>query len=97
MGLLESALAMPRQTWGGQYVHEDLPAMAAAYCYHIVRNHPFVDGNKRTGLYAGLIFMDMNESPVSADERELGDIVLSVACGTTSKEELAAFFRRNAA
>jgi death-on-curing protein len=45
-GLLDSALAMTSQAFGGQYGHPDLPAMAAAYLYHLVRNHPFVDGNK---------------------------------------------------
>ena len=49
-GLLESALAQPRATFGGDFVHDSLFAMAAAYLFHIVSNHPFVDGNKRTGL-----------------------------------------------
>jgi death-on-curing protein len=57
---LESAVAQPRATFGGQFLHEGLFAMAAAYLYHIVKNHPFVDGNKRTGLDAATTFLDLN-------------------------------------
>lgn len=53
-GLLESALAMPQASFDGQYLHADLFEMAAAYLYHIVQNHPFVDGNKRTGAASRL-------------------------------------------
>lgn len=59
-GLLESAVAMPAATFGGAFVHEDLFAMAAAYAFHIAENQPFVDGNKRAGLYAALAFLRMN-------------------------------------
>ncbi|HWB53142.1 MAG TPA: Fic family protein, partial [Tepidisphaeraceae bacterium] len=52
-GLLESALAMPQSQFGGEFLHPDLAAMAAAYLYHLVMNHPFVDGNKRTGSSRG--------------------------------------------
>ncbi len=47
--LLESAIAMPTQQFGGKYLHADIPAMAAAYAFHICMNHPFIDGNKRQG------------------------------------------------
>ncbi len=50
-GLLESAVAMPQAGFGEQYLHADVFEMAAAYLFHIVRNHPFVDGNKRTGAW----------------------------------------------
>lgn len=59
-GLLESAVAMPRQCFGGAYLHEDLFAMAAAYAFHIAENQPFVDGNKRTALASCLNFLDLN-------------------------------------
>jgi death-on-curing protein len=49
VGLLESAIAQPRQSFGGAYLHPGLEDMAAAYLFHIVQNHPFADGNKRTG------------------------------------------------
>ena len=58
VGLLESAIAMPRQSFGNQYVHEDLAAMAAAYLFHITKNHSFEDGNKRTGVHTALVFLD---------------------------------------
>ena len=47
LALLESAVMMPQQQFGGNYLHPDLPSMAAAYLYHIACNHPFIDGNKR--------------------------------------------------
>jgi death-on-curing protein len=56
IGLLESALAETRQSFGGQYVQKDLLEMAAAYLFHIVQNHPFTDGNKRTGIHAAQVF-----------------------------------------
>jgi death-on-curing protein len=93
IGLLESALAQPKQSFGGQYVHEDLPAMAAAYVYHVVKNHPFVDGNKRTGAYAGLFFLEVNGLSLTPVPQEFGDLVLAVAEGSATKEQVAAFFR----
>jgi len=53
-GLLESALAMPKQKFGEEYLHENIPAMAAAYAYHLCRNHPFEDGNRRIALAASI-------------------------------------------
>ena len=93
IGLLESALAQPHQSFGGQYVHDDLAAMAAAYVYHVVKNHPFVDGNKRTGAYAGLFFLEINGTSFKPVPKEFGDLVLAVAEGSATKEQVAAFFR----
>ncbi|MHB1134935.1 MAG: type II toxin-antitoxin system death-on-curing family toxin [Chloroflexota bacterium] len=95
-GLLLSALAMPLATLGGEYLHEDLAAMAAAYLYHIVRNHPFVDGNKRVGAVAALVFLALNGLEVDADEEAFGDLVLAVAEGQTGKAEVAQFIREHA-
>ena len=99
LGLLESALAMPQASFGGTYLHTDIYAMAAAYLFHIVSNHPFVDGNKRTGMVAALTFLDINgywfdEKNVSKIDTALESLVLSVACGETGKDEIAAFFRK---
>lgn len=58
--LLESAVAMPQAFFGEAYLHKDLPHMAAAYAFHIAQNQPFLDGNKRTGLVAALVFLDLN-------------------------------------
>jgi len=84
-GLLESALAMPRQQFGGQYVHEDIPAMAAAYAFHICKNHPFVDGNKRAGTAAMIAFLSDNGWAFDADLDEAEREVLSLAAGEVDK------------
>jgi death-on-curing protein len=93
LGLLESALAQPKQSFGGQYVHDDVASMAPAYVYHIVENYPFVDGNKRTGAYAGLFFLEINGTRIAPVPQEFGDLVLAAAEGTATKEQIAAFFR----
>jgi death on curing protein len=67
--------------------------MAAAYLFHIVKNHPFADGNKRTGMHCALIFLDLNgyEMDVPVDEAEA--LVIAVATGTADKSRAAKFFR----
>jgi len=95
MGLLQSAVAMPAATFGGQYLHADLHEMAAAYLFHLVKNHAFVDGNKRVGTVASLVFLDMNGVAVDADETEFERLVLDVIDNKASKSHVAEFFRRN--
>src|SRR5213075_956823 len=82
-GLLESALAMPPATFGGEFLHPSLPEQAAAYLFHLVKNHPFVDGNKRVGLAAALTFLGMNGVWVDATNAELIELTLGVAEGRT--------------
>jgi len=96
IGLLHSALAMPQASFGGEPLHNDLFEMAAAYLYHIVQNHPFVDGNKRTGAAAALVFLAMNDVSIEADEEGLVALTLAVARGETGKTEIARFFRKRA-
>lgn len=60
IGKMESAIAQPRMMWQGKFLHEDLAAMAAAYPFHIVQNHGFADGNKRTGMNAAIVFLELN-------------------------------------
>lgn len=67
--------------------------MAAAYLYHLVQNHPFLDGNKRTGAAAAIVFLAMNDVQIEADEDGLVDLTLSVARGQSGKPEIAEFFR----
>lgn len=74
--MLESAIAQPEASFGGQYLHADVFEMAAAYLYHLVMNHPFVDGNKRVGLEAALIFFEINDEGLIANDDELVDLVL---------------------
>jgi death-on-curing protein len=97
LGLLQSALAMPEAGFGGQYLHEDWASMAAAYLFHIVQNHPFVDGNKRGGIAAALVFLALNGLWIDVPEDTLEDLVWSVARGDAGKAEAAAFFRTNMA
>jgi death-on-curing protein len=63
LGLLESAVSQAQAGFGGVYLHEDLAAMAAAYLFSLVKNHPFVDGNKRAGLATALAFLDLRPWP----------------------------------
>jgi death-on-curing protein len=93
MGLLESALAQPEAQYDGEYLHANLFEMAAAYFFHLVRNHPFIDGNKRVGLEAALIFLEINGQSVSATDDELIDLTLLTAQSQTTKNEIAIFFR----
>lgn len=93
LGLLVSAIAQPEATFGGQHLHSDLFAMAAAYLFHIVQNHPFADGNKRTGAVSALVFLDWNEVVLRTDEEGLVEITLQVATGQIGKAEVAAHFR----
>ena len=95
MGLLQSALAMPAAGFGGRYLHGDLFEMAAAYLFlfHIVRNHPFVDGNKRTGAVAALVFLSLNGMEIEAGEDIFEQMVRAVAEGKMDKSAIAGFFR----
>jgi death-on-curing protein len=96
VGLLHSAIAMPQASFGGKVLHADLFEMAAAYLYHIVQNHPFVDGNKRTGAAAAIIFLAMNDVEIEADEDGLVEVTMAVARGEAGKAEVAEFFRKHA-
>jgi death on curing protein len=95
LGLLESAVAAPRTTFGGEFLHGSIPEMAAAYLFYLVRNHPFIDGNKRAGLAAAIAFLGLNGLWLEADADELADLVLGVAKGTTPRAEVSEFIRRN--
>lgn len=93
VGLLESALAQPEAMFDGQYLHADLFEMAAAYLFHVVKNHPFVDGNKRVGLECALLFLEINDQSVEATDEELVALVLQTAEGQAAKQQIAEFFR----
>ena len=93
VGLLHSAIAMPQASFGGQFLHKDLFEMAAAYLYHIVQNHSFVDGNKRTGAASAIIFLALNGVELRGDEDGLVKLTLAVAEGNAGKQQIADFFR----
>jgi len=96
LGLLESAIAMPQASFGGQLLHADIFEMAAAYLFHIVRNHPFVDGNKRGGTAAALVFLRLNGVSIRVTNAALVKTVLAVAQGKIGKAAVAEFFRKGA-
>jgi death-on-curing protein len=96
VGLLQSAVSMPQASYGGQYLHGDIFEMTAAYLFHIVQNHPFLDGNKRTGAATAIVFLAINDIEIDNDEEGLVDLTLSVATGQTGKAQIAEFFRPHA-
>jgi death-on-curing protein len=93
-GLLESAVAQPQASFGGTYAHDGLFAMAAAYLFHIVSNHPFVDGNKRVGLLAAQVFLAVNGVPVEHDSEAFYALTMRVAEGRIDKAAVAAELER---
>jgi death on curing protein len=95
-GLLHAAIAMPQASFGGQFLHQDFFEMAAAYLYHIVQDHPFRDGNKRTGAAAAIIFLALNGISLTADEDGLVALTVAVAEGKIGKKEVAEFLRKMA-
>lgn len=90
---LESAVGMPAQTFGGEFVHADLFEMAAAYAFHIAENQPFVDGNKRTGLAAALTFLQLNGLSIVDPAGRLYDAMIALATKQLGKRGLAALLR----
>jgi death-on-curing protein len=95
-GLLESALAMAEATFSGEDLHPTLHEKAAAYLFHLVKNHPFVDGNKRVGLAVCLVFLRLNGVRVRASDSELVDLVLGTIENRISKADIAVFLRDRA-
>ena len=93
MALLHSALAQPEASFSGHWLHEDLFEMAAAYAFHLCKNHPFLDGNKRTGFVSAVIFLETNGIEFRNPKDIFVEIMLSVAEGKMSKKELATVFR----
>ena len=91
--LLRSAIAMPETTFDGEYLHPSAFEMAAAYLFHLARNHPFVDGNKRTALMCALVFLGLNGQRLRADADDLYALVDGVAAGAVDKAEVSVFLR----
>ena len=93
LDLLQSAIAQPQAMFSGVFLHTDIFQMAAAYLFHLVQNHPFIDGNKRIGLEAGLVFLQMNGYSIETEDVFLVELILGVAQGKIDKPEIAEFFR----
>ena len=94
-GMLESAVAMPGAGIAGTFLHESLSAMAAAYLFHICKNHPFFDGNKRVAVVAAELFLNINGMRLNVSNEELKELCLGVAAGGISKSETVAFFEKH--
>ncbi len=95
-GLLDAAVAMPRQQFGGEYLHPDVPAMAAAYLYHLAQNHPFHDGNKRVAVMAAYVFLDANGMDLDASPSDLETVTRRIASGGMKKDDLIEWMGQHA-
>ena len=94
LSLLSPALAMPEATYEGQYLHTDIYQQAAAYAFHICQNRPFPDGNKRVGLAAALVYLDLNGTEIEDPKEELYELMMNVAKGRATKKGIAEMFRK---
>ena len=92
-GLLVSAVETPRACFAGEFLHRDIYEMAAAYAFHLIGNHAFVDGNKRVGVMAALVFLSINGQFLTATADEMYDLGMRTAKGQLDKVEIAEFFR----
>jgi len=91
MGLLVSAIEMPKSTMFGEYLHKSIYDKASAYLYHIACNHAFLDGNKRTAAATTLIFLIQNGYEIKFDINEFENLICNVAQRKTSKEFISKF------
>ncbi len=91
--LLESAVMTPQASFGGEYLHQDIFEMAAAYAFHIAENQPFLDGNKRTALVSALAFLDINGTIIMDPSGSLYSALIDIANRTADKSDLAALLR----
>jgi death-on-curing protein len=95
IGLVESAVTQPRQGFGGEYFHKTLAEMAAAYLFHLVKNHGFADGNKRIGAAAALTFLEINGIDTDViDDDEMETLTLAISTGSADKAVAARYFAR---
>lgn len=86
--LLESAIETPFQSFGGEELYSSIQAKVARLCYGLVKNHAMVDGNKRIGAHAMLVFLEINGYELSYTQKELLDIILEVASGEKNYEDI---------
>jgi death on curing protein len=93
--LLHSAIAAPQSGSMEGYFHADLFEMAAAYTFHLIKNHPFIDGNKRVGAVSAVVFFELNGIELRAEVNEFEKVMWRVAEGNCTKSELSEFYRRN--
>ncbi|HXC34878.1 MAG TPA: type II toxin-antitoxin system death-on-curing family toxin [Candidatus Acidoferrales bacterium] len=94
IALLESAVAAPQASFGGKSPYADVAEVTAAYLYYLCKNHPFVDGNKRTALGACIVFLRVNGIEPKADGPEWEELTLAVAASAIDRDETTARLRR---
>ncbi|MCK8826437.1 type II toxin-antitoxin system death-on-curing family toxin [Natroniella acetigena] len=93
--LLDSALEQPKATFDESYLHDSIFKMASAYGFHLCKNHPFIDGNKRITLVAMDTFLQKNGYEITASEKETYKIIIALSSGEISKEELTKWLKQN--
>ena len=86
--MLDASINSPFHTFDGQYLYPTLQAMASHLAFSLIKNHPFLDGNKRIGILAMLVFLDINGLPVTCTNDELVDIGLGLADSSIAETEL---------
>ncbi|MCI8583589.1 MAG: type II toxin-antitoxin system death-on-curing family toxin [Dorea sp.] len=87
-GLLDSALESPFQSFGGEELYPSIQSKAARLCYGLVKNHAMIDGNKRIGVHAMLVFLAVNGYELKYTQKELSEIILDVAAGKKEYEDI---------
>ncbi len=97
LGLLESAVLLPQQTFDGEYLYQDLESMAGALWHSLVMNHPFVDGNKRIGLRAADVFLLLNGFQILAHQSQLVNLTIRMTTGEVSRGDVFEFLRTHVA
>jgi death-on-curing protein len=94
LALLESAVAAPQASFGGQSPYEDIPEVAGAYLFYLCQNHPFIDGNKRVALGACIVFLRLNDIEPQADGPEWEELTLAVASSQLDREQVTKRIRK---
>ena len=95
LGALESAMGQPYASFGGKDLYPDAAAKAAALCFSIVMNHPFVDGNKRVGHAAMEVFLLLNGFEISSEVDEQEDVILRLAAGQLDRNDLVSWLKKH--
>ena len=93
--LLDSAIQQPKSSFDGNYLHNSIFEMASAYGFHLCKNHPFIDGNKRVALVAMDTFLQNNGYEISASEKETYKIIIELSAENLSKSELTQWLKQN--
>ena len=96
-GLLESAVTQPQSSFGGEYLYTDVFDMASVYFFNLIKNHAFLDGNKRVGVSASLVFLELNGYTIGEEHtQELYDLAIQVASSSSNREEVREWLRSHA-